>query len=118
MTTLARPGISPIAEQLYAAVEFAPTPEQDVILGCRKRFIVVSGGEQAGKSLVASKFLLGRFTETEGKGLYWLVAADYERTKAEFDYLANDFAVLGLLKNASKRVDPGYIELVDGTRPL
>ena len=116
MTTLARPGISPIAEQLYAAVEFAPTPEQDVILGCRKRFIVVSGGEQAGKSIVASKFLLGRFTETEGKGLYWLVAADYERTKAEFDYLANDFAVLGLLKNASKRVDPGYIELVDGTR--
>jgi len=66
--------------------------------------------------MVASKYLLGRFLETEGEGLFWLVAADYERTRAEFEYLVQDFANLGLLKESSKRVDPGRIILADGTR--
>ncbi len=44
-----------------------------------------------------------------------MVAADYERTRAEFEYLVSDFAQLGILKKASKRVDPGRIELADGT---
>ena len=65
---------------------------------------------------MASKYLLSRFAETEGKGLFWLVAADYERTRAEFEYLTEDFARLGLLKEASKRVDPGHLVLADGTR--
>ena len=39
---------------LYSKVGFAPTPEQQPILDCDKRFILVAGGEQAGKSLVAS----------------------------------------------------------------
>jgi hypothetical protein len=75
----------------------------------------VAGGEQAGKSMIASKYLLARFAETEGKGLFWLVAADYERTRAEFTYLAEDFEKLGMIKDISKRVDPGHITLVDGT---
>ena len=56
--------------------------------------------------MIASKFLLRRVFETEEKGLYWLVAADYGRTRAEFEYLIEDFGKLGLLKKASKRVDP------------
>jgi hypothetical protein len=59
---------------------------------------------------------VSRFLETEEAGLYWLVAADYERTRAEFDYLVQDFASLGVLAEVSKRVDPGRIILVDGTR--
>ena len=59
---------------------------------------------------------MSRFLETEEAGLYWLVAADYERTRAEFDYLVQDFASLGVLAEVSKRVDPGRIILVDGTR--
>ena len=66
--------------------------------------------------MVASKYLLSRFLETEESGLYWLVAADYERTRAEFDYLVEDFASLGILAEVSKRVDPGRIILADGTR--
>ncbi len=66
--------------------------------------------------MVASKYLLGRFLETDGEGLFWLVAADYERTRAEFEYLVQDFATLGLLKESTKRVDPGRIILADGTR--
>ena len=108
--------INEIADFIYDKVDFKPTELQAPILNSRKRFILVAGGEQAGKSMVASKYLLGRFLETEGEGLFWLVAADYERTRAEFEYLVQDFANLGLLKESSKRVDPGRIILADGTR--
>ena len=105
-----------ITEYLFSKLNFEPTERQVPILDCRKRFILVAGGEQAGKSMVASKYLVSRFLETDEPGLYWLVAADYERTRAEFDYLIQDFATLGILAEASTRVDPGRIVLADGTR--
>ena len=113
MTTMQAPGIT---EYLFSKLDFNPTEKQIPILESRKRFILVAGGEQAGKSMVASKYLVSRFLETDEPGLYWLVAADYERTKAEFEYLIQDFATLGILAEASKRVDPGRIVLADGTR--
>ena len=100
----------------FEIVDFHPTDEQTQILNSGKRFILVAGGEQAGKSMVASKFLLQKFLEDESPGLYWLVAADYERTRAEFEYLTADFARLGILSEVTKRVDPGRIILADGTR--
>ena len=105
-----------VAEKLYELVDFHPTELQTKILGSDKRFILVAGGEQAGKSMVASKFLLQKFMRDESPGLYWLVAADYERTRAEFEDLAEDFAKIGVLSEVSKRVDPGKIVLSDGTR--
>ena len=104
-----------LTDFLYGTVGFEPTDEQRVILESDKRFTLVAGGEHAVKSMIASKFLLKRIFETEEKGLYWLVAADYGRTRAEYEYLIEDFAKLNLLKKASKRVDPGKIELADGT---
>ena len=101
---------------LYDKIGFAPTELQKPSLESRKRFTLVAGGVQAGKSMVASKYLIGRFLENDEPGLYWLVAADYERTRAEFEYLVEDFASMGLLKEASKRVDPGRIILADDTR--
>ena len=101
---------------VFEIVDFHPTNEQLTILNSNKRFILVAGGEQAGKSMVASKFLLQKFLEDESPGLYWLVAADYERTRAEFEYLTEDFAKLGILAEVTKRVDPGRIVLSDGTR--
>jgi len=105
-----------IANAIFDLVDFEPTELQNRILNSDKRFILVAGGEQAGKSLVASKFLLQRFLTDESPGLYWLVAADYERTRAEFEYLSQDFAKIGILAEVSKRVDPGRIVLADGTR--
>ena len=104
-----------VVNALYSMVDFTPTQAQVPIINSDKRYILVAGGEQAGKSMIASKYLLSRVFETEGKGLYWLVAADYERTRAEYEYLVDDFSKLGVLKKASKRVDPATIELVDGT---
>ena len=100
---------------VFEKVGYDPTVAQKPIIFSDKRFILVAGGEQAGKSMVASKFLLSKWTETQGPGLFWLVAADYERSRAEFEYLVQDFATLGILKKASKRVDPGRIELADDT---
>ena len=108
--------VTNVGEYIYKVIGFEPTEAQKPILESRKRFILVAGGEQAGKSMIASKYLLSRFAETPDPGLYWLVAADYERTRAEFEYLVEDFAKLGVLKESSKRVDPGRIVLADGTR--
>ena len=105
-----------IASAVFDLIDFKPTDLQKRILNSDKRFILVAGGEQAGKSMVASKFLLQKFLTDESPGLYWLVAADYERTRAEFEYLSQDFAKIGILAEVSKRVDPGRIVLADGTR--
>ena len=48
-----------IADFIYDKVDFKPTELQLPILQSRKRFVLVAGGEQAGKSMVASKYLLG-----------------------------------------------------------
>jgi len=109
------PEVASATKFVFDKVGYTPTEAQIPIIYSDKRFILVAGGEQAGKSMVASKFLLSKWTETKGAGLFWLVAADYERSRAEFEYLVDDFAALGILKKASKRVDPGRIELADGT---
>ena len=105
-----------VTEYIFSKLKFTPTDKQKPILDSRKRFILVAGGEQAGKTMVAAKYLVSRFLETDAAGLYWLVAADYERTRAEFEYLTQDFSTLGILSEVTKRVDPGRIILADGTR--
>ena len=54
-----------ITDYLFSKVGFEPTEKQTPIIECRKRFILVAGGEQAGKSMIASKYLVSRFLETE-----------------------------------------------------
>ena len=114
-----------------------PTAEQAEILVSDRRFILVAGGEQAGKSVVASLLLIQRYfelledREAEEAGgesrtrdgtqhlsppLYWLVGATYGETEREFRYLAEWFGALGLLAEASKGVERGRIVLKDGTR--
>lgn len=117
-----------------------PTPEQWDILTCDRRFVLVAGGEQAGKSVVASLFLIRKYCELfmsetgnrataaqedgglaarfrlQGPALFWLVGATYGETQREFQYLAEWFSVLGLLAETTKRINPGHIRLADGTR--
>ena len=63
----ARPPNSPaITQYIFSQLDFLPTKLQADILNCRKRFVLVAGGEQAGKSMVASKYLVSRFLEPEG----------------------------------------------------
>lgn len=102
---------------LFRDLDFSPTTAQQPILMSSYRFTLVTGGQQAGKSVVAAKYLETRSLEIQDRpALYWLVGADYERTSAEFEYLRGDFTKLGWLTYASKRVDPGLIILDDDTR--
>lgn len=102
---------------LYEQVGFLPHEEQLPILTCFKRFVGVSGGDQGGKSMVASKVLLYRMNEVTGPGLFWLVGPDYKQTRKEFFYLVEDCLKLDILapEDFTKRVDPGEIKLRDGT---
>lgn len=70
------------------------------------------GGEGSGKSLVGAMELIGRFWESK---LFWLVGADYDNTKPEFDYIAQAADRLGVLEFASTVVNPGRITLIGGT---
>ena len=118
-------------ERLYEETGVLPTPEQAEILASGRRFTLVAGGEQAGKSVVAALFLMLKFFELPNTrviktrrgrvyihkpALYWLVGATYGETEREFRYLAEWFDALGLLAHATKRVNPGRIVLTDGTR--
>jgi hypothetical protein len=60
--------------------------------------------------------LVGRLFEGE---LFWLVAADYERTKPEFFYIVDCLSKLGLKFTHTKQIDPGEIQVADiGARIL
>jgi hypothetical protein len=99
----------PNAQQVDFILEqlgVVPTDTQKPILYCQNREILVAGGERAGKSFVSANFLTTRLPY--GK-LFWLVAADYNRTRAEFDYICTNLDKLGIGYVASKQVDPGEI---------
>lgn len=109
--------ISPL-EYFYQQVGFSAYPHQQEILDCTARFILVTGGYQSGKSITAKALAEKKVLEQPPGygGLYWLVAEAYEQTRREFFYILEDFNGLGMVADASKRIDPGFIELVDGTR--
>jgi hypothetical protein len=113
------------ATSLLDTIGFKPTgPEQAAIIACKKPRVLTSGGARAGKSHTSEKKLIDRLPDDivkhiewmeEAKRsdplLYWLIAADYERTKAEFDFLVDDFTkIFGeSAVNASKPINPGSI---------
>ena len=116
-------GLSARTEYLLQAVNCVLTPAQRAILPCTAQTILVTGGEQAGKSwLAAMKFiheLVPDIIKAKAAGypfplVYWLVAADYDRTEKEFYYIKDALDLLGLLHDKSKRVDPGWIEVGGG----
>lgn len=98
---------------IFEKLGYHPTPEQSPIHNSLARIRLVAGGERSGKSKSSANDLLGRFYE--GK-LYWLVAADYERTRAEYDYICDGLDKLQVHYNATKHVDPGEILIEGGFR--
>ena len=102
-----------------------PTPAQVPILNCDDNYIMVSGGIQAGKSIVSSQKLVKEFTNDLRKAVdnnwpmplvYWLVGQDYAGTEREFFYLQDYFKNLGWLRRWNKKLDPGQFEIIGGPR--
>lgn len=125
---------TPTVTAVFEQIGFKPHPAQEPILACRKRFILVTGGGQAGKSRVASiKFLINWIEDKERwqrcfypqscEGhpdgipcdptlLYWLIGADYAQCSEEWNYIQSDLLAMGLPVEASPRVDsPGWIKV-------
>jgi len=115
--------ISPEASVLFDQVGFVPNSQFQIdIIEAPHRFIEVTGGEQAGKSLCSSGIWLKRWPEdiaanpTDGNGkgpplLYWLIGEAYDETAREFGYISDNLMKLGLPVVATKRLDPGSIEV-------
>ena len=104
----------PINEQklsVFQKLDYAPSAEQLVVHLSPTRIRLVSGGERSGKSKLGANEFLSRFYEGR---LYWLVAADYNRTSAEFNYICEGLDKLGIYYEATKRVDPGEIIIEGG----
>lgn len=76
-------------------------------------FLITKSFITTHNSKVSATFLTTRLLF--GK-LFWLVAADYNRTRAEFDYICDYLDTLGLAYFASKQVDPGVIEIQGGIK--
>jgi len=105
---------SPEQRQLiFDALGYKPYPIQESIHNHPARIKLVAGGDRFGKSTVSANEFLSRFYEGR---LYWLVAADYDRTRAEFDYICEGLDKLGWDYSATKRVDPGEIIIAGGFR--
>ena len=88
-----------------------PTPAQVPILNCEDNYIMVSGGIQAGKSMVSAQKLIKEFPDDLKKAVnnnwpmplvYWLVGQDYSGTEREFFYLQDYFTNMGLLRRWNK----------------
>lgn len=69
---------------------------QDEILRCKNRIILLSGGEQAGKSMVAAMYLLTRMPY--GK-IFWMVGDDYEQSHKEFTYVVDALAQVNAVRD-------------------
>ena len=102
-----------------------PTPAQVPILNCADNYIMVSGGIQAGKSVVSAQKLVKEFPNDLRKAVdndwpmplvYWLVGQDYAGTEREFFYLQDYFKNLGWLRRWNKKLDPGQFEIIGGPR--
>lgn len=96
---------------IFDRLNYKPSHAQEPIHRSEARFRLVAGGWRAGKSKLAAMEYMGRFWETP---LLWIVAADYNRTKAEFNYICESLAKLGIPYVASARVDPGDIVIAGG----
>ena len=116
---------------MFKVIGYVPTPAQLGPLASPARYIVLYGGIQSGKSIVASKKVLKEFVPDLRKALakaerdnvplknvlpiiYWLVGGDYDACEREFRYVESDFAALGLLRRHVKRINPGVLEIIGG----
>lgn len=98
---------------IFDKLGYYPSEPQAAIHNSEARVRLVAGGERAGKSYSSAVEYLSRFWETP---LLWLVAADYNRVTAEYNYICQGFDKLGVPYEATKQVDPGEINISGGFR--
>lgn len=101
---------------LFKALDFEATQYQLPILADGRSELLICGGERAGKSAVLVKLLESR-KKWGTKERFALLAADYNRTNVEWEYLVNDLTKLDVIdgKVVEPSVGPRHLTLIDGT---
>lgn len=103
---------------LRKKLELEPTGDhQSAIVNSDGRFIMVSGGEQGGKSWGVAWLCFERSFEFPFPIIIWLVGRRYYDTRKEYEYLLQFYSAFGWVKKASvaQADKKREIELVDGT---
>lgn len=143
LTSLEGSTLTPFHQATFAHLGYDPSSEQAICHACGKRYILITGGYQSGKSYWAIKEAVARImadmaekqpcpNPAECKGhadggqckitlIYWLIGNDYIQTEQEFEYLKVDLRELGFDDKAAgfhiddtKGCDPGYIDIYLG----
>lgn len=107
---------------VFQAIGYSPTSAQLEILDDGHATQLVAGGYRGGKSrtasvkaLLATLEFIGRYRERAAGQVAWLVAADYEATRAEFMHpdgsLTRDLQAIWPGVEFTSRVDPGEISI-------
>ena len=88
-------------------------PAQEEVVRCEAREPVGGGGEGSGKSITAAVYTLCRIHLAD---LIWLVGAEYERVKKEFQYITEFGTYLGIVEKGgyTKNINPGRVKFVTG----
>ena len=105
------------------ALQFVPTGiEQAAIIDTDGLYIILSGGEQGGKSFDAAEFYTERSFEIDtgangGPPIIWLVGRRYADTEKEYEYGEKNYRTLGVLDYTSgTQIDKHRrMVLTDGT---
>jgi len=82
---------------IWRQVGYQPTETQLRAHLSGARFVLVAGGERAGKSYFSAMELLLHCDVPEG--LFWIVGPDYEQTRTEFTYVMEALERIGALES-------------------
>ena len=91
--------------EIFRNLNYQPTPLQDEIHKDTHRIKLVAGGERGGKSHVGSKEADLYIPRSK---LIWLVGAEYEKTRPEFEYIFQDCLKLELVKSGGPTKIPPW----------
>ncbi len=92
-------------QAIWADLGYEPTPIQRVIHQDTHRTKLVSGGERGGKSHTGAKEAV---TYAPRSKLIWLIGAEYEKTRPEFEYMFYDCLKLNLVKSGGPTKIPPW----------
>jgi len=97
--------------RLLVQFDITLSPEQTDVAFKTARLLLIGGGEGAGKSYLAAVYAcariitdIGLYAHREEPLLYWIVGADFEDARKEFDYLIEFMDILGLLDKTKSSI--------------
>src|SRR4030042_230111 len=97
--------IEDFRQAIFQDLNYQPTPLQELIHQDNHRIKLVAGGERGGKSHVGSREADLYIPRSK---LIWIVGAEYEKTRPEFEYIFQDCLKLELVKSGGPTKIPPW----------